>query len=238
MMILVIIVAILATLLGGIFALKLKDKLHLVLGFSAGALIGVAFFDLLPEAIDLAGQEFSVSLVASIIALGFIIYLIIDRTLSIHCHEEDCHNTNHRGHLGAGSLALHSFLDGLAIGVAFQASNTIGYIVTAAILMHKFSDGVNTVGLILKNDGTAKSAWKWLLIVAIAPALGIAVTWFVILPSTWLGLMLAGFCGFFLYIGASDLLPESHHDHPTLWTTVATLAGIGAVYLVIGLIRI
>jgi len=222
-----------ATILGGLFALKFKDKLHLVLGFSAGALIGVAFFDLLPESIELAGSQFDVNIVASVIASGFIIYLIFDRVLNIHCHEDNCHNANHRGSLGAGSLALHSFLDGLAIGVAFQASNAMGYIITVAILMHKFSDGINTVGLILKNEGTQKSAWQWLIIVALAPALGIAATLLFILPAAWLGLILAGFCGFFLYIGASDLLPESHHDHPTLWTTLATLAGIAIVYLAV-----
>lgn len=235
MLFLIIIIAILATVFGGLFALKFKDKLHLVLGFSAGALIGVAFFDLLPESIRLASPQFNTNIVASVIALGFIIYLIIDRTLSIHCHEDACHNINHCGHFGAGALALHSFLDGLAIGVAFQASNIIGYIVTVAILMHKFSDGINTVGLILKNDGTPKSAGKWLIIVALAPALGIAATILFALPITWLGLILAGFCGFFLYIGASDLLPESHHDHPTLWTTLATLVGIAVVYLAINL---
>ena len=223
-----------ATFLGGLFALKFSDKLHLVLGFSAGAVIGVAFFDLLPESIGLADGKYDVSFVAAVIAAGFLAYLILDRAITLHfCPSEECENPQHRGKLGAGTLSVHSFLDGAAIGLAFQASPAVGAIVTIAVLTHDFSDGINTVSLILKNKGSKKQAIRWLMADTIAPMLGVLATLFFGLPDQILGLALAMFCGFFLYIGASDLLPESHHAHPTKWTTYATVLGVALIYVVI-----
>lgn len=229
------IAAFFATFLGGLFALKFKDKLHLVLGFSAGAVIGLAFFDLLPEAIELGSAFYEVETITSLIALGFIGYMLLDRFVILHTHSNDEHDHAHqrRGILGAGSLSVHSFLDGVAIGLAFQISPSIGVIVAVAVLVHDFSDGINTVNLILKNQGDKKAAFKWLLIDAVAPVLGIFSTLFFSLSEGALGIILALFTGFFLYIGASDLLPESHHNHPRLLTTLMTLLGVAVMFTAI-----
>lgn len=228
MIILIAIAAFVATLLGGLFALKFKDKLHLILGFSAGAVIGVAFFDLMPEAIGLVSQRFGISVATSIIALGFVIYIILDRLIFLHTHghEEGEVCLHPRGKFGAGTLSMHSLLDGMAIGFAFQVSAAVGTVVTFAVLTHDFSDGINTVNMVLKNNGHKKEAFRWLLIDALAPVLGIIITLFFTLSESSLGILLALFAGFFLYIGASDLLPESHHAHPTFWTTFTTILGI------------
>ena len=230
------IAAFFSTLLGGVFTLRFKDRLHLILGFSAGAIIGVVFFDLIPEAIELGGIFYDTATVLSIVAAGFVAYMILDRLVALHANDEcadgHCHN---RGKLGAGSLSIHSFLDGIAIGLAFQVSTAVGVIVAIAVLVHKFSDGVNTVGLILKNGGEKKTAFRWLLTNAIAPVLGIISTMFFSLPAGALGLVLAVFAGFFLYIGASELLPESHHDHPTIGTTIMTVLGVAVLYVAIKL---
>lgn len=226
-----------STFLGGILALRLKDKLHLVLGFSAGAVIGVAFFDLLPEAINLTQGKYEISTITTFLVLGFALFMVLDRFFVLHTHHdgEDCHNANHSGRLGAGSLSVHSFLDGLAIGLAFHVSIAVGAVVATAVLVHDFSDGINTVGLILKNNGSRKEAFKWLLLDSIAPILGVTSTLFFTLPSSILGLALAVFSGFFVYIGASDLLPESHHDHPYFLTTIMTLLGIAVLYFAVQL---
>ncbi|MDB5195171.1 MAG: hypothetical protein JWO84_355 [Parcubacteria group bacterium] len=234
MIILITIGAFAATMLGGLFALRLKDRLHLILGFSAGAIIGVAFFDLLPEAIDLGTTAHLTSTVLSITALGFLIYLVLDRMLFMHSHDADDGHI-HRGRVGAGSLSFHSLLDGIGIGLAFQISPTVGLIVAAAVLTHDFSDGINTVNLILKNSGSRTQAFKWLLIDAVAPVIGVLSTLFFKVPEAELGLLLALFAGFFLYIGASDLIPESHHAHPTRVTTFMTVLGIATLYVIIRL---
>ncbi len=224
----------LSTLLGGTFALRHRDKLHLILGFSAGAVIGVAFFDLLPEAIALAGTPQKASNVPLIMGAGFIVYLILDRAVILLSHGDEEHGVlQHRGTLGATGLTIHSFLDGTVIGFAFQLSTAVGAIVSAAVLTHDFSDGINTVSLILKDNGNRKRASSWLVADALAPVFGILLTKFFILPRDALGGVLAIFCGFFIYIGASELLPESYHAHPRVLTTIMTLPGIAVLFMAI-----
>jgi zinc transporter ZupT len=222
--------AFLSTLCGGLLALRLRDKLHLILGFSAGAVIGVAFFDLLPEAINFGAQFHDAATVLAFSALGFLFYLVMDRILLFHGEGAS------RGRFAASVLCLHSLLDGIAIGLAFQASHQIGIVVTIAVLTHDFSDGINTMNIVLKNGGQRRQAFRWLLVDASAPVIGVASTCFFTLPGSAFGTALALFAGFFLYIGASDLIPESYHAHPKFLTTAMTLAGAGALYLAIALI--
>jgi len=228
--------AFITTAVGGFFALRLKDSLHLILGFSAGAVIGVAFFDLLPEAFNLA-QRSGGARAPLFIALGFIGYMLLDRIIFFNAqheaHSDDVHAHTHSGLLGAGSLALHSLLDGLAIGLSFQVSSVVGTIVTIAVLTHDFSDGINTVSMVLKGGGTRKEALMWLLIDAAAPVVGIFSTLFFVLSESMLASLLAIFCGFFIYIGASDLLPESHHQHPKALTSALTILGITVMYVAV-----
>lgn len=235
MLVLVIGVAAFATtFLGGLFALRFKDKLHLITGFSAGAILGVAFFDLLPEAFALKSDAQSISSLSLAIGIGFIVYLVLERTVVLHSlHENGCENVRHRGTLGASSLFFHSFLDGVVIGLAFQVSASVGAIVTVAILTHDFSDGINTVTVIVRSGGERRLALRWLSMDALAPLLGIALTFFCSVPKGALGTLLGVFCGFFLYLGASDLLPESHHAHPKKLTTFVTILGMALLYAVI-----
>jgi zinc transporter ZupT len=222
--------AFLSTLCGGLLALRLRDKLHLILGFSAGAVIGVAFFDLLPEAINFGAQFHAPATVLSFSALGFLFYLVMDRILLFHGEAAP------RGGFAASVLCLHSLLDGVAIGLAFQASHQIGIVVTIAVLTHDFSDGINTMNIVLRNGGDRRQAFRWLLVDASAPVIGVASTRFFTLPGSAFGTALALFAGFFLYIGASDLIPESYHAHPKFLTTAMTLAGAAVLYAAIALI--
>jgi ZIP family zinc transporter len=203
----------------------------------------VAFFDLLPEAIDIVGKPVTLA-----VALGFIAYLILDRMIGLHAHphvHHDDHQHEHehehvsvgenqnRGFLRAASLCLHSLLDGVAIGLSFQLSAALGAVVAVAVLAHDFSDGINTVTAILKGGAPTRKAMRWLVIDAVAPVVGIVSTLFFVVPEHTLGLILGVFCGFFLYIGASDLIPESYHAHPTKWTTFMTVLGATLIYVVI-----
>lgn len=227
----IILATIICTTLGGLFAIRFKDKLHLILGFSAGAVLGVALFDLLPEAIELTSGVYNVQTVSILIAVGFSIYMLIDRLLSLHGHDHDnCDNPSHDGKLGASALVFHSFLDGFGIGLAFKVSPTIGWVVALAVLAHDFSDGINTVNMIIKNNGKRKEALKWLMADALAPAVGVSLALFMTVSESTLGLLLSIFVGLFLYISASDLIPESHHRHPALWTSISTIIGMTVIF--------
>lgn len=217
-------------------ALKLRDRLHLILGFSAGAVVAVAFFDLLPEALELGGKSHELSVITSVVALGFLIYLLLDRVLLLHSHSHEEENRVHsRGHVRAGSLSVHSFLDGVGIGLAFQVSPAVGFVVAAAVLAHDFSDGINTVNVVVRHGVSRAQALRWLLVDAAAPVAGILITLLFSVSENSLGLLLALFAGFFVYIGASDLIPESHHAHPRFLTTVMTLVGAAVLYVAITL---
>lgn len=231
-----------ATFVGGTLALWCKEKIHLILGFSAGAVIGVALFDLLPEALEIGEPFYKLSTITSVVALGFIVYLIIDRMIIIstrHTQEVTImgggDESGHRGHVGAGSLTLHSFLDGAGIGLAYQVSPALGIIVAVAVLVHDFSDGINTVNLSLLGTGKDWIARRWLVADALAPLVGIGATLFFSVPERYLAIILAVFTGFFLYIGASELLPESHHRYPRFWTSAMTVLGVAVMYTAIRL---
>jgi ZIP family zinc transporter len=232
--------AVLATTIGGLFALKHADRLHLILGFSAGAVLGVALFDLLPESFDLGTTKYATTTVALFVGFGFFAYTLLNNVILLHPESEDDVHTaaNRRGALGAASLSLHSFLDGVGIGLAFKVSTTVGVVVAAAVLAHDFSDGINTISVVLRNRGRDIRALRWLAVDAIAPLLGVASTYLYSLSQARLGLVLAIFCGFFLYIGASDLLPESHHSHPKRLTLALNVCGAALIWLTIHLASI
>jgi len=220
-----------ATMLGGWLALNLTRHIALMLGFSAGAVLGVALFDLLPEALKLGEKHFGWGGILLAAAAGFLLYGLFDRLVARH-DDPGCGPDPARGILGAGGFSLHSLLDGLGIGLAFQASHQAGIVVAAAVLAHDFADGLNTVNVVVKHGGSRGQALRWLLADALAPVLGAALSLFFRLPGDILALLLAGFGGFFLYIGALDLLPESQRAGQRWTSGGATLLGAAFLFAV------
>lgn len=225
-----------STFLGGLVGLKYKDKQHLILGFTAGVLLGVVAFDIFPEIIELV-QRLEVAPVAPMIALvvAFLLFHIIEKVLLLH-HAQEGGYSDHKhptvGVLSALALAGHSFLDGVGIGLGFQVSSAVGLVVAIAVISHDFSDGLNTVSLVLAHKNTEKKARMLLLVDAIAPVLGVVSTLFFQLPENILLLYLGFFAGFLLYIGASDILPEAHSQHSSYKTIFMTVLGAVFIFLI------
>lgn len=217
-----------ATMAGGALALRFRSALGALFGFSSGAVIGVALLDLLPEAFTLAGPSRTPLAVTTAVACGFIGYFVLDRA-SARLFD------GHRGHLGPGSLTMHSLMDGLGIGLAFQVSSAAGLVVALAVLAHDFLDGANTVALSLAAGGTEPSTRRWLLADAVAPLIGIVIAGTLTVADSALSVLLAIFAGGFLYIGASELLPRSRNGEGTLATAGATGLGLGFIYIVVRL---
>jgi zinc transporter ZupT len=222
-----------ATMTGGLLSLKLGGKLPLVMGFSAGAVIGVAFFDLAPEALDAGKGLYEPRTLLAIAALGFFFYALLDRLVARHDCEDQVNPA--RGLVGATSFSAHSVMDGLAMGIAFQASRQIGLIVAAAVLAHDFADGLNTVNVVMKNGGSRGFALRWLAVDALAPVAGAALSLVLVPNPHLLPVLLALFCGFFLHIGTNGLLPERANPRPS--TTAATLLGALFLYAVTAIAR-
>lgn len=223
-------VTFLSKLFGGLFALGFRRRLALIIGFSAGVLLAAALFDLIPEAVGIFGFNAAglTKAMAGVMA-GFMTFHILEKFVLLHaCQEEECHFDRHRniGVLGAVGLAFHSLLDGVAIGVGFQAGNDVGFIVAGAVILHSFSDGVSTVSILLANKNSPRHSLFWLLVGAATPFLGVFSTRFFVLHETAIGGLLSFFGGFFIYIGASDLLPEAHRENSSVSVLAATLSGV------------
>lgn len=228
--------AFISTLLGGVVGLKNRDKLHRYLGYTAGVLMGVVVFELLPEIFNTLSTPGSSTTVAMVALLcGFLLFHIIEKSILIHHSQESEYEVHRHPHVGvASALALsgHSFLDGVGIGLAFQASNTVGIAVAIAVIAHDFSDGLNTVNLMLLNKNKSKKAFRYLLLDAAAPILGALSTLFFTLPAQWLPVYLSFLAGFLLYIGASEILPEAHSKHSSYSTIGMTILGAGFIFVV------
>lgn len=219
-----------STLLGGLTALKNKDKLHRFLGYTAGVLLGVVAFDLLPEIFNQL-QTLHRSATGAMIALvcGFLVFHIVEKSILIHHTQENEYEIHKHPHVGvASALALsgHSFLDGVGIGLGFQAGTTVGIAVAIAVIAHDFTDGLNTVNLMLLNKNRSRKAFYFLLLDAFAPVLGAASTLLFSISDAGLMLYLGFFAGFLLYIGASEILPEAHSKHSSYSTIGLTMLGV------------
>ncbi len=235
-----IILTFFSTLIGGLVGLRFKDKMHLILGFTAGVLISVVAFDIFPELFELIGET-NMDIIYPMIALiaGFLIFHIAEKLLLIHHVHEDQYGVHKHptvGMFSALALSGHSFLDGVGIGLGFQVSPGVGIAVAIAVLAHDFTDGLNTVSLMLSHKNTEKNALRFLYIDALAPVLGGLSTLFFTLSSEALVIYLGFFAGFLLYIGASDILPEAHSRDSSVKTVGMTLLGVAFVFIVTRLI--
>lgn len=241
MAILVSIGAFLSTLVGGLVALRARDRLHLILGFSAGVLLGVVAFDLLPEVFALSrGSGHDPATVLLAFAGGFLALHVLERSVLMHgAHEGEYARHRHPtvGVVSALALVAHSFLDGVAIGAGFQVGGATGVVVAAAVVAHDFCDGLNTVSVMRIHDGRGSRARLMLVLEALAPVAGASLTAFVVFPSVALSAYLAFFAGFLLYIATSDILPEAHAQHPSRLTLVATVGGTVLIWLVLSVSR-
>lgn len=225
-----------STTLGGLFALKNKDKLHLIMSFTAGVLVGVAFFDLLPEIFSLT-TEIKAQVIVPMVALvvGFLLIHILEKVAVIHgTHEEEYADHKHPtvGLISASGLSFHSFLDGIGIGLGFHVSSAVGILVALAVIAHDFSDGLNTVTLMLTHKNTSKKAIMLLIIDAVAPIIGALSTFLFQIPNSILLIYLGFFAGFLLYIGAGDLLPEAHSQHSSWKMIGLTVLGAAFIFVV------
>ncbi len=164
--------AVVPRLVGGLTVLRRGDRLHLAMGFAAGALMGVALFETLPEAFELVGDGRAAIVVVAALA-GAVSFGLLERSLFGHIHTEDTACNPRAGHIGAAGLTGHALLDGLAIGSAFQASTSLGVLVSAAVLLHAFSDGLNTVTVVLRHGHEPRKAVAWLAADAAAREAGL-----------------------------------------------------------------
>lgn len=216
----------------GIVTLAIRDELlHKIIfcfiGFSAGALIGSAFLHILPESLEKTGSL----TVFSYLILGLTLFFLLERYFHWrHCHDKDCH-VHAFTYLNLFGEALHNFIDGIAIAASFVISIKLGIATTLAIILHEIPKELGNFGVLIYGGFSRWRALFYNFISALAAVIGALLGYFIadsihgftnfIMPLT---------AGGFIYIAASDLIPEIHKETNQ---TKATLAFIAFLFGVI-----
>ncbi len=228
--------AFLSALGGGLLALRAARQVGLIIAVGAGIRIGAAFFDLIPEAVHHLGDSLDAAMLST--AVGFLAFYSIEKLTALHVghetateleHGESAHR--HVGLIGASGMSLHSFLDGVALAAGLAVGGGLGIVIAVVVVMHRFSDGIGIASLMLASRMPRDTMIRWVALVALAPVLGVVVGLLLPVPDEVLGGMLSVFAGFFLYIGAAELLPEAHRSDRSRLVVLATLAGVIAIYV-------
>ncbi|HVS78756.1 MAG TPA: ZIP family metal transporter [Candidatus Saccharimonadales bacterium] len=230
------IAASIAALLGGLTALRSRQWLNLALALTAGLVLGLVAFDLLPEIFDIA-QSKHLDTVWPMVTLvsGFLLFHILEKFIPVHEASEEQYLPHRHPRLGtarAVALSGHSFLDGLSIGVAFQVSTAVGTAVALAVIGHRFADGFDATTFMVFHRNKLSHIKVWLSVVVLMPILGGLLSLIYDFPETALALYLGFFAGFILYIAASNLLPQAHSQEFSRKSILLTIFGTIFMFIV------
>jgi len=194
----------------GILALSLKDKLLnkillVLVSLSAGALMGGAFLHLIPEAVE----EFGITGVFINVLVGFGLFFLIEKVLHWrHCHKKNCkiHTFAYMNLVGDG---VHNLIDGLIIAASFVTDIRLGLVTAVAVALHEIPQEIGDFG-VLVYGGFKK--WKALglnFVTALTAIVGGVVGYYLAgYAEGAAGFLLPFAAGGFIYIAASDLVPE------------------------------
>jgi len=231
---------VIATFMGGLLALRAKDRFHLVLGLSAGLLLGLVGFDLLPEIFEMNSSGLGgVKTISIALISGFLFLHFLEQFVGSHEPAESDYGHDHKhaveiaGVVGAVAMAGHIFLDGVALALAFKVSTELGIAVFIAMIVHAFSDGLNTVALLIKTNQWREKGKYLLGLDAVARIGGAALGSSLTISDGNLAIYLAAFSGIVIYLATSHILPEAHSKHPSKVTMVATLTGVLIMWLLV-----
>ena len=224
------------TLGAGLLTLTFEARRPFILAFCAGVLVAGALLNVIPDALVLLesvpSQLHHHHLLLSCIG-GFLCFYFLEYAMPHPTTQIDQAHYRHRhqaGILGATGIGVHSYFDGFVIGQAFQAGEQMGFVVGSTILLHKLTDGISAVGIMLGTHQSTKATMAMLAMIAIAPLVGVGTQGFFVLPLPILALLLAWFAGGFLYLGACSLLPAAHDGRQPQWLPMITLLGALFIY--------
>jgi ZIP family zinc transporter len=225
-----------STMIGGIFATRHRKSIGILGAFAAGVLITTSLLDILPQTFRLAASaNVLLENVMALTVVGFLFLYIVSRMISEHVFSKDGEYVEVKHPVGGifatSELSVHSFIDGLAIGFGLEADIHVGIIIAFAVICHDFTDGLSTVTVMLNSGNSLRNSLRMLLLDAVAPILGAVVTLFIELPPTYIVLLLPFFAGGFLYLGASDLLPQAHEKNPPTITIATCTAGFVLIFI-------
>ena len=229
------------------FTLKIS---HYLSAFAAGTLLGVAFFDLLPESLKemehlreegvthstSSGQVGEVNIFLWVL-VGVLIFFLLERFIHHHDQSENPGEKNVVVPLIVVGDTVHNFIDGVAIAATFLISIPLGIVTTLAVAAHEIPQEIADFGLML-SKGVKRSKVLWINFFSALSALLGAILTYIYKESIegWLPVILAITAGFFIYIAAANLIPEIHsrdNKRVAFWETTALFIGVLVIYFVV-----
>lgn len=210
---------------------KMLSRLSLfMVAFSTGALIGGAFFHLLPEAVEVRpGLAPFVFLI-----IGISVFFVLERYLKWHhCHEEGVCEVHTFTQMSLIGDAVHNFIDGLVIVSAFSVSVELGVVTAVAMAAHELPQELGDFGILIHGGFSRSKALAWNFISSLAAIAGTIVGYFLIDYSDKIvGFLLPFAAGGFIYIAMSDLVPELHKE-PKISRSLVNflLFGLGIIFM-------
>jgi len=201
-----------------------------LVGFASGSLIGAVFFDLIPEAAE-SGQAIWLYIV-----VGIVFFFIMEKFLYWrHCHDETCqvHSFAYLNLIGDG---VHNFTDGALIAASFLVSSSLGFTTSLAVVFHEIPQELGDFGVLLYGGFEKKKALIYNFLSAITAVIGALVTYFLASQVQGLAQLLVPFAaGGFIYIAATDLMPELHKKSQMKDSVIqlsTLLTGIALMFIV------
>lgn len=212
----------------------LKTELLVLVGLATGALLGDAFLHLIPESIEIISPE----KVGLMIIVGMMIFFVLEKVLSWrHCHDVDCHQENRLVWMSLVADSVHNLIDGLIIGSSFLVSVPLGLTTSLAVLMHEIPQEIGDLAILVHSGLTLKKAAVMNLSSALISLIGVIMVWIVGNKVDVGGELMGITAGGFIYLAASDLIPELHRHQSrvreSLWQLIAVSLGIAIMYFLI-----
>jgi len=232
------IVVSLISLIGILFLLvnekTLNNILFILIGFATGGLLGGAFFHLLPEALEKSSNP---TLTFLYVILGFIIFFILERYIHWrHCHKEgkcDVHVVSYLSLMGDG---IHNLIDGMIIATSFQVNISFGLITTLAIILHEIPQEIGDFGVLVYGGLSKLKALFYNFLSALTAIIGVFIGYFLTTSiESFSSVLLPIAAGGFIYIAASDLVPELHKEPNLKKSTLAIITFIFGIILMYAL---
>ena len=190
-----------------------KIESRYIIGFAAGVLLAVSFLDILPEV--------NIKEDALILALGFLSFYVLEKVMMIHaCGESEC-ETHHMGPVAVVGMALDNFVDGAGIAVGYLIDPFLGFSITAAVVLHEIPQGITSALIMQHAQWSTPRIVAALSLAGFLYPLGAVLAGFI--PGPLLEKTLAFIAGDFIYIGASDMLPEAHRKFN--WKVILSVVG-------------
>lgn len=225
-----------AALVGGYTAMHTQKWLNGALALTSGLVLGLVTFDLLPEIFGIVrSQELDPVWPMIGMTAGFLLFHLFEKFVPLHETGEKQYGPHRHPRLGvarAVALSGHSFLDGLSIGVAFQADAAVGTAVAFAVIGHRFADGFDTTTFMLFHRNKLRHIRRWLALVVIMPVAGGLASLAFSLSESALAVYLGFFAGLILYISASNLLPQAHAEGSSKQSMALTVLGVVFMFTV------